>query len=124
MLTRLVATESMLSMELLNIAKGVAADAVNAEAVPPPPRGALDDPAQIRATGPGASVAVVRGREAFWIRPGDGSASGGDQSFSCLREFTLTRPHGDQLDLIVAWPLAGLHDVRVRIPLNPTGVGA
>ncbi|MFC0111803.1 hypothetical protein [Kibdelosporangium aridum] len=121
-LTRLTAMNSMLSMELLSLAKGDPADAVNAHAFPPwrPTSGALDDPAQIRATGPGASVAVIQGHEALWIRPGDSTSSGGNQTFSCLQEFTLNRPHDDLLDLIVAWPLAGLHDVRVHIPLNPT----
>jgi hypothetical protein len=121
-LTRLTATNSMLSMELLSIAKDDTADTINTHAFPPPrpTPGALDDPAQIRATGPGASVAVIQEHQAFWIRPGDSSSSGGNQTFSCLQEFTLNRPHHDLLDLIVAWPLAGLHDVRVRIPLNPT----
>ncbi len=119
-LTRLTAVNSMLSMELLSIAEGDSADVVNAHAFPPPRPASPDDPAQIRATGPGASVAVVRGREAFWIRPGDSTCSGGDQSFSCLQEFTLNRPHDDLLDLMVAWPLAGLHDVRVHIPLDPS----
>lgn len=121
-LTRLTDTNSMLSMELLSIAKDDSADAINARVFPwpRPTSGALDDPAQIRTTGPGASLAVVQGHEAFWIRPGDGSSCGGNQTFSCLQEFTLNRPHDDLLDLIVAWPLAGLQDVRVRIPLNPT----
>lgn len=114
-LTRLTATNAMLSMELLSIAKGDTADAVNAQAFLPPP----DDPAQLRATGPGAAVAVVHGSEALWIRPGDGSSSGRDQHFSCRQEFTTDRPHGDLLDLVVAWPLAGLDDVRVRLPLDP-----
>ena len=120
-LTRLTATNSMLSMELLSLAKGGSADAITAQVFSPRrrPLGALDDPAQLRARGPGASVAVVQGHEAFWIWPSDSSSSGGDQSFSCSREFTLNRPQDDLLDLIVAWPLAGLHDVRVRIPLDP-----
>jgi hypothetical protein len=120
-LTRLTATDSMLSMQLLSIAKGATADAINARAFSSRrlTSGALDDPAQIRTRGPGASVAVVQGDEAFWIWPSDGSAYGGDQSFSSSREYTLNRPHDDLLDLIVAWPLAGLDDVRVRIPLNP-----
>ncbi|NGY63502.1 hypothetical protein G7043_31725 [Lentzea sp. NEAU-D13] len=121
-LTRLTAMNSVLSMELLSIAEGDSADAINAHVFTPARRAsrALDDPAQIRVAGNGASVAVVRGHEAFWIRPGDGSSSGGDQSFSCLQEFTLDRPHDDLLDLIVAWPLAGLRDVRVQISLNPS----
>lgn len=115
-LTRLTVVNSLLCMELLSIAKGDAADAINAVAFPPP---TPDDPAQLRAAGPGASVAVVQGHEAFWGWPGDGGTSGGDQTFSCLQEFTLSRPDDDLLDLIVAWPLAGLHDVRVLIPLGP-----
>lgn len=120
-LTRLTVMNSLVSMELLSIAKGDSTDVINARAFHPSRRtpDAFDDPAQLRAAGPGASVAVVQGHEAFWIRPGDGGSSGGDQIFSSLREFTLNRPHDDLLDLIVAWPLAGLHDVRVLIPLNP-----
>ncbi|WP_045316042.1 hypothetical protein [Lentzea aerocolonigenes] len=120
-LSRLTAADSVLSMELLAIAREDAADAVNAEAFHGRRRmsGELDDPAHLRAAGPGASVAVVEGNEAFWIRSGDGSFSGGDQTFSGSQEFTLSRPHDDLLDLIVAWPLAGLHDARVRIPLDP-----
>lgn len=120
-LTRLTATDSMLSLELLSIAKGDAADAINAHNFLPRRRtsGALDDPDLIRTRGPGASVAVIRGHDAFWIWPNAGASFGGSQSFSCLREFTLNRPHDDLLDLIVAWPRAGLDDVRVHIPLNP-----
>ena len=120
-LTRLTAADSLLSVELFCVAKGDDADTINARAFSPRRRSpyALDDPAQVRTRGPGASVAVVQGTEALWILPGDSSASGGDQSFSCHREFTLNRPPGDSLDLIVAWPLAGLDDVRVQLPLNP-----
>lgn len=96
-LTRLTAVDSMLSMELLSTANACV-------------------------SGPGATVAVIRGHEAFWLRPGDGSSSGGDQTFSCLQEFTLARPHDDLLDLIVAWPPAGLDDVRVHVPLRSWGV--
>ncbi|QFU91104.1 hypothetical protein [Amycolatopsis sp. YIM 10] len=119
-LTRLTATNSMLSMELFSIAKDDRADTISAHVFPSsrPTPGALDDPAQIRATGPGASVAVINGHEAFWLRPGDSSASGGGQNFSSHQEFTLNRPHDDLLDLIVAWPLAGLPDVRVQLPLD------
>jgi hypothetical protein len=118
-LTRLTAVDSMLSAELLSIARGDSATAVNAHAFHSRRPVLDDDPARIRATGPGASVAAVHGHDAFWIRPGDASASGGDQTFTCLQEFTLNRPHDDVLDLLVAWPLAGLHDVSVRVPLNP-----
>ncbi|MET8765057.1 hypothetical protein [Lentzea sp. NPDC004782] len=119
-LARLTAVDSLLSMELHSTATDDFTETINARAFSRrAPSGLRDDPARIRAAGPGASVAVVQGQEAFWIRPGDGSFSGGDRTFSGVQEFTLNRPHGDVLDLVVAWPLAGLHDVRVRIPLKP-----
>ncbi|MGW4213817.1 hypothetical protein ACWEIJ_37940 [Lentzea sp. NPDC004789] len=118
-LTRLTAVGSMLSAELLSIAKGDSAAAITARAFHSRRPAPGDDPARIRAGGRGASLAVIRGQEAYWLRSGDGSSSGGDEIFTSLREFTLNRPHDDLLDLLVAWPLAGLHDVRVRIPLGP-----
>jgi hypothetical protein len=117
-LTRVTAVDSVLSMEMQSIVKVGAADTINAHA--PLTSGLLDAPEQVRERGPGASVAVIRGRDAFWVRPGDGSFSGGDLVFSGVQEFTLQHPDDGTLDLIVAWPLAGLHDVRVRIPLDPT----
>lgn len=118
-LTRLTAVNSMLSLELLSIAKN---DLINARTFLSQRRtcGPLDDPAVIRTRGPGASVAVVQGQEALWIRPGDSASFGGGrgETFLCRREFSLNRPDDDLLDLIVAWPLAGLDDVRVRIPLR------
>jgi hypothetical protein len=116
-LTRLTAVGSVLSTELLSIAK----HAIDARMVRPERRASseLDDPAWIRRRGPGASVAVLHGRDAFWVPPGDGSFSGGDSIFSGVQEFTLERPDDGVLDLMVAWPLAGLDDVRVRIPLDP-----
>jgi len=119
-LARLTAVDSLLSMELHSIARDVSTKTINARGFSRRgPSRLLDDPARIRTVGPGASVAVVQGHEAFWIRSGDGSFSGGDRTFSGVQEFTLNRPHGDVLDLVVAWPLAGLDDVRVRIPLKP-----
>ncbi|HEX7306599.1 hypothetical protein [Lentzea sp.] len=119
-LTRLTAVDSLLSLELLSAARGGTADAVNARAFTPRRRsfGGLGDVARIRARAQGASVAAVSGHEAVWLRPGDGSASGGDQSFSCLQEFTLQRPSRDVLDLVVGWPLAGLDDVRISLSLT------
>ncbi|KOV90065.1 hypothetical protein [Nocardia sp. NRRL S-836] len=119
-ISRLTAVGPTLSMELLSIAQGDSANAVIARAFAreQPVPGLSDDPAQLRAMGPDASVAVLRGHEAVWIKPGDGSSSGGEQSFSSLRELTLHRPQDDLLDLVVAWPLAGLHDVRVHVPLT------
>lgn len=119
-LTRLAATDSLLSMELHCVAKGDPADKINAMAFDPSRRAepVVDDPAQARAAGPGASVAVILGNEAVWVRSGDRGSSGGDQAFSSVQEFTLKRPDHDVLDLVIAWPLAGLRDVRVRVPLG------
>jgi hypothetical protein len=116
-LTRLTAVGSVLSMELLSIAK----DSIDARVFRRERRAPseLDDPAWIRRRGPGASVAVLHGRDAFWVPPGDGSFSGGDSIFSGVQEFTLERLDDGVLDLMVTWPLAGLDDVRVRIPLDP-----
>ncbi len=121
-LTRLTAVGSAMSMELLSIARGYPADAITARAFPPAhlPSSMIDDPTQIRANGPGASIAVIRGRDAFWVRPREGSFSGGNGTFSGVQDFTLKRPRTGVLDLVVAWPLAGLHDVRVRISLDQT----
>ena len=82
-LTRLTAVGSVLSAELSCVARGEPADVVNVHAFSSHPiPSAVDDAARIRATGPGAAVAVVRGQEALWIRHGERVASGGDQSFS------------------------------------------
>ncbi|MFD5829477.1 hypothetical protein [Lentzea sp. NPDC060358] len=118
-LSRLTAAGPVLSMDLLSIVRGDLAAEINVRAfgaeraVPGP----LDDPAWVRARGPGASVAVLRGQEAVWVRASERQSSGGDRSFSCVQEFTFDRPPGDQLRLVVAWPLAGLDDVLVAVPL-------
>lgn len=105
-LTRLTAVGSLLAAEVLSIARGDRAEAVGAQAFRP------------WADQQGAAIAVVRGRDAFWFRSFGGSASGGDGVFSSVQEFTLRRPRGDVLDLVVAWQLAGLHDIRSSIPLD------
>ncbi|MFG2040374.1 hypothetical protein [Dactylosporangium sp. NPDC048998] len=108
-LTRLTSVGDALSMEILSVADGERARAVNAIA---------DVAEQMRAHGPGASVAVVHDRDAAWVRPGGGSAYGGSRVFRSTIEFTLSRLDGDILALIVAWPAAGLPDVYVEIPLR------
>jgi hypothetical protein len=119
-LIRLTALGPALSMDLLSVARDGPADAILATVFPPsrPPSGIHDDAGQIRARGPGASVAVVRGGNAFWVRSHGGSYSGGRHVFSGAQDFTMNRSDDGNLDLVVAWPLAGLHDVLVRIPLD------
>ncbi|MEU4155236.1 hypothetical protein [Actinoplanes sp. NPDC026670] len=66
----------------------------------------------------GASVAVVQGAEAVWARSHTASASGGDSSFESAAEYTVARPAGDVLHLLISWPESGLPDTVVAIPLN------
>ncbi len=77
-LTRLSAVNPVLSVELLSIVEDGAADAINAREPLPPPA----EPAELRAAGPGPSVAVLREGDAFWAQPGDGSFSGRERHFS------------------------------------------
>ncbi|MFD9701854.1 hypothetical protein [Lentzea sp. NPDC059081] len=116
-LTRLVAVGSLLSLELFSIgrAAGDVWEFVPFRRAPAAP----DDPTWLRTGHSGASVAIVRGSEAVWLQHGDGSFFGGDRTVSGSQEFTVERPDDDVLDLIVAWPRAGLDDARVRIPLTP-----
>jgi hypothetical protein len=120
-LTRLTAIGEALSMEILSVANGERAHAVTATVFPPSrqPPGIPDDPEQIRTRGPGASIAAVHDRDAVWVRPHGSSSSGGSRAFRCTAEFTLSSPNGGILDLMVAWPAAGLPDVCVQIPLIP-----
>jgi hypothetical protein len=115
-LTRLTAVGRVLSMEILSLAADDRADAVSATAFPPPP--APDDPELMRTHGPAASVAVIHDRDAVWLPSHGGSASGGSRAFRSTDEFLLGTPDGAVLDLLVAWPAAGLPDVCVAIPLS------
>jgi hypothetical protein len=119
-LTRLTAIGEALSMEILSVANEERAHAVAATVFPPSrrPPSIPDDPEQMRACGPGASIAVVHDRDAVWVRPHRGSSSGGRRAFRSTAEFTLSSPDGGVLDLMVAWPAAGLPDVCVEIPLS------
>ncbi|WP_328474235.1 hypothetical protein OHA21_14640 [Actinoplanes sp. NBC_00393] len=102
-LTRLTAVGAMLSLEVLSVAEGAAAEGIPL------------DPRQIRTRGPGAAVAVVDGGDASWIRPVADTFSGGDGTFRSDTEYVVARPGGDVLTLLVAWEQAGLPDVCVRI---------
>jgi hypothetical protein len=118
-LTRLTAIGDALSLEILSVATGEPADAVAATAFPPPPESLVpDDPEQARTRGPGASIAVLHDHDAVWVGPHEGWSGGGGQAFRSTAEFSVARPRGGVLDLLVAWPAAGLPDVRVTIPLS------
>jgi hypothetical protein len=119
-LTRLTAIGSALSMELVSLAKGGVAGTVAATVFPPSrePFSFHDDAEQVRSRGPSASTAVIRGDDAFWVRPRESSATGGGHDFMSTDEFLLSRPEDGVLDLVVAWPVAGLPDMQVGIPLG------
>ncbi len=119
-LTRLTAVGENLSVEILSVANGERARTV-AETVRGRPHrspGNFDDPEFVRARGPGASIAVVHDRDVVWARPGSGTSSGGSRAFHATFEFALRNPGGGVLDLMVAWPAAGLTDVCVEVPLS------
>lgn len=95
-LDRLTAVGGELSMEILSVARGDRARA-------------------IRSPAESAGIAVVEGNDAVWIPMYLGSAQGGGRTFRATAEFAL-RGHGDGvLDLVVAWPAAGLRGRRVRM---------
>jgi len=106
-LTRLTAVGKILSMEILSVADGERADALSANAFPP---------AAWR--GQGAAVAVVHDRDAVWVEPYEGSSQGGGHAFRSQDEYIVSRPDSGALTLMVAWPAAGLADVRVVVPLS------
>jgi hypothetical protein len=119
-LTRLTAVGGALSAEILSVADGGRAHAVAAAAFPPTRRspGIPDDPEHGRTYDPGASIAVLYDHDAVRVRPDSGSSEGGSHGFRSLFEFAFDSPGGDVLDLVVAWPEAGLPDVRAEIPLR------
>lgn len=116
-LNRLTDLGPALSLELASIARGEAARAIS---------DAVEDgfgthflsgetPEQIRDGGVGASIAVIRGREALWVRHTGATAHGGPDSYVDRRTFVIARPVGGVVDLIVAWPRTGLPDRRVSV---------
>lgn len=117
-LTRLTAVGRVLSMQLRSLARGPVAGAISATAFPP--RVAVDDAGVTRVPGrpPRASVAVLHGDDARWLASQDATTTGGEQVFEDTSEFVLDRPDGDVLDLLLAWPAAGLPEVRVHIPIR------
>ncbi|WP_367135453.1 hypothetical protein [Saccharothrix sp. HUAS TT1] len=104
-LTRLtVVDRTTLSVGLASSARGDAAQAIRADTS--------------RGTDSAPAIAVVADGKAFWVRSHSGSASGGAHGHSGSQDFLLPRPHDDVLDLLVAWPRAGLGEARARIPLD------
>jgi hypothetical protein len=65
----------------------------------------------------GASVAVLTDGEATWARSHTASASGSDRRFESTAGYTVPRPDGDVLHLLISWPAAGLPDACVGVPL-------
>lgn len=119
-LDRVTDAGPVLYLGLSAFASGATAGAVVAAGIEPIPR-ALDEPDdadRIRRRGPAPAVAVIVGDEAFWYEYSQGCSAGGDADFAAVFEFALARPDDDVLDLIVAWPLAALADVRVHMPLH------
>jgi hypothetical protein len=124
-LTRLTAVGRALSIEILSVAYGDRADAVREAAIPlfrqsPDP----DDPESVRTGGPGAAIAVVRDRDAVWAWPVHGSCIAGRHTLRAISEFVVDGLdasgglEGASLDLVVAWPAAGLPDVCVELVLS------
>ncbi|MEV0895988.1 hypothetical protein [Actinoplanes sp. NPDC049802] len=107
-LRRLTAIGGILSMEILSVARGTAARAAHADAVPrrrPPFE-------------PGPSIAAVHGSEAIRLTMWTGSIAGGDADFRCTAEFLFDRPDSDVVTVLVEWPAAGLPGACVDIPLD------
>jgi hypothetical protein len=117
-LTRLTAVGAALSVEILSVAGEERARAAVAGDYPPSrPLPSVPDPGYLRTRGPGAAIAVVHDRDAVWVEPHTCSFGGDDRAYRATAEFVLSRPAGDVLTLLVAWPSAGLPDVCVDVPV-------
>ncbi|GIE76983.1 hypothetical protein Aph02nite_29330 [Actinoplanes philippinensis] len=68
----------------------------------------------------GATVAVVQDGEAVRVQPCTAGAGGGDDFFESLADYTVARPDGDVLPLLISWAAANLPEVCVDIPLTAT----
>jgi hypothetical protein len=91
-LSRLTAVGPMLSMEITSSGEG--SDAV--------------------------AVAVLDQGEAAWLPLLEGESSGGEGWMRSRYEYVLDRPASGMLDLEVAWRSAGLPDMLVATPLEPS----
>lgn len=114
-LNRLTDHGSQLSLEVLSVARG----AVTRVIAP-----ALHGLREIGPSMGGADIDVVRGRTAHRVWSFAGSGSSGVDAFTARTEHVLERPDSGVLDLLVSWPLVGLDEVRVELPLTPEGVRA
>jgi len=108
-LARVTAVGPLLSVAVLTVARGAAAEAVNVAAFAPhPPDGAHWD---------GLAIAVVHGSTARRLWLSGGTLGGGSGDFTAATDFVLPRQDGP-LDLLVSWPVAGLPEVLVRVELD------
>jgi hypothetical protein len=116
-LDRLTVIDSLLSLELTSLIRGAGAAAMVASMSRPAriPPTAEDTGDRIRADGPGATAAILRDGYAYWSRPQTHTGSGGDDVFESTAEFVFERLESEAADLVVAWPAAGIPDVRVSI---------
>lgn len=92
-LSRLTEVGSLLSMELVSMARS-------------------------NLTGWGGTLAVLDGNDIVRLPSGNSENSSGAGTFRSRTEFVTERPAGDVLDLVVAWPEARLPDARVRLSLE------
>jgi hypothetical protein len=114
-LTRVTAVGALLSMEVLSVARGEVATAVDAHVFDPALRRAPQLRGPMRGT---AALAVIHGSDAIRPHSPFSSSSGSPGNFACRTDFTLPNPATGTLDLLVSWPLAGLTEVRVHVDLD------
>jgi hypothetical protein len=133
-LTRLTLVGQALSAEVHSIARGRAGGTATMAAMYRPRRGGRDTdaehpdeprsgrrhstPEHPEEPGTGATIALLLDDEAHRLLPAQGTASGGDDTFSGRAEYAFDRPESDVLDLVVGWREAGLADAHVRLPLT------
>ncbi|MEV4346768.1 hypothetical protein AB0J83_20110 [Actinoplanes sp. NPDC049596] len=105
-LSRVTRSGPILALEVESLARGEAADRL--ERVDSPQR---DDFVRVRPT-----VALLRGEAAFPLRAYEGGFSGGAGVFHATEEFAVDT--AEDLELLVAWPAAGIPAHRAVVPLK------
>ncbi|SNY44470.1 hypothetical protein [Paractinoplanes atraurantiacus] len=108
-LSRVTRSGPILALEVESLARGEAATRL--EQVELPHR---DDFVRVRPT-----VALLHGASAFPLRAYEGGYSGGAGTFHATEEFAVAS--AEALDLLVAWPAAGIPAHRAVVPLNRLG---